>query len=305
VTVSYCITLYNKEVYIARTLAAVSAECRQTGGEIIIYDDCSTDESRRSVEPFAVQGEVRLIIGEHNVGLVQATDRLIREAREPYLKLVDADDLLCPGSTAYLREALRRFAAVLAYGGVRRHSQAGGLSPAADAAAQAHRVPHAFRQFLRRLAFNVSSALLDTAAAKAVLPLPDDVRIPQDLLLGLRLARRGNVVASDRLIAVAPDATEGQLSRQLARIFSESCRIIERELAPWGSAPDAAFATRRNARRCLRYFRREAPALLGPMDRFWLALQAVAPAWQSIDASRNALRHMDLLYRRDLNRILR
>jgi glycosyltransferase involved in cell wall biosynthesis len=303
-TVSYCVTLYNKAEYIATTLAAILSEHRQTGGEIIVYDDCSTDASYEIVEPFAAEGGLRLIRGERNIGLMLATDRLISEARAPYLKLVDADDVLQPGSTAYLRNALRQFSGVIAYGKVLRQSFAKNLSPEGDSATQVRVVPHAFRYFLTRLPFNVSSSLLETAAAKAVLPLPGDVRIPQDLVLGLRLARRGKVVETPRLIAVAPDAPEGHLSRQLAKIYGESCRIIEEELGAWGSVRDAAFATRRNARRCSHYFRREAPALLGPQDRLWLKLKSVAPPWQSIASSRKALSHMHTLYRRDEDRML-
>jgi glycosyltransferase involved in cell wall biosynthesis len=305
VTVSYCVTLYNKATYVAATLAAVVAEWRQTGGEVVVYDDCSTDGSPQLVEAFAAQAPVRFIRGDRNVGLVLATDRLIREAAEPYLKLVDADDLLRPGSTVHLRDALERLDADLAYGLIRSRAQAAAWSPELDAAADAVPVPDAFRHFLTRVPFNVSSALFRTAAANAVLPMPADVRIPQDLILGLRLARRGLVVATGRLIAVAPDDSGGRLSRQMARMYAEYCRIIEREFAQGGAASDAAYATRRNARRCLHYFRREAAGTLGVGERLWLAAQTIAPPWRSIAASRRALQHIEARYRRDVGRVLR
>jgi glycosyltransferase involved in cell wall biosynthesis len=303
-SVSYCITLYNKEAYVAATLEAVLAECRQTGGDIIVYDDCSTDGSLGLAETFAARGPVRIIGGDCNIGLVSATDRLIREASAPYLKLVDADDLLRTGSTAFLRDALDRLAADLIYGKIMSQAEAALWPPTRDLAAEVHPVPRAFRAFLTRIEFNVSSALLRTAAAKAALPLPGDVRIPQDLVLGLRLARRGRVARTDRLIATSPDVSAGRLSRQMARMYADYCRIIEGELAPWGSTTDAAFAARRNARRCLHYFRRAAPGSLRSRDRLWLTLQAVSPPWQSITASRNALQHIDTLYRRDVDRVL-
>jgi glycosyltransferase involved in cell wall biosynthesis len=300
-TVSYCITLYNKEAYIAATLASVIVEWRQTGGEIIIYDDCSTDGSRRLVEPFAARGAVRVIAGERNIGLVLATDRLIREARAPHLKLVDADDRLLPGSTAYLRDALDRLGADLICGRIVSQAEAARRTPRDDMAVV---VSDAIRRFLRGMPCNVSAMLLRTAAAKAALALPDDVRIPQDLVLGLRLARRGRVALTERVIATAPDAGGDHLSRQVARMYGEFCRVIDGELADLNSASDAAYAVRRNARRCRHYFRREASGMLELRERLWLDLQAVAP-WRSIAASRRALRRIEALYRRDIDRVLK
>jgi glycosyltransferase involved in cell wall biosynthesis len=303
-SVSYCITLFNKEAYISATLETVLAEWRQTGGEIIVYDDCSTDGSLGLAELFTTHGHVRIIRGSQNVGLMRATDRLIREANEPYLKLVDADDLLRSGSTVFLREALDRCGADLIYGKNVPQGEVARWSSTKELEAEVHSVAHAFRAFLTRIEFNVSSALFRTGAAKAALPFPDNVRIPQDLVLGLRLARQGQIAKTDRLIAIAPDISTGRLSRQTARMYADFCRIIDGELEHWNSATDAAFAARRNARRCLRYFRRFAPGSLGSRDRLWLVLQAVAPAWQSITASRNALRKIDTIYRRDIDRVL-
>lgn len=44
-TVSYLITLYNKEQFIGAVLDSVLAEQATTGGEIIVYDDASTHRS--------------------------------------------------------------------------------------------------------------------------------------------------------------------------------------------------------------------------------------------------------------------
>jgi glycosyltransferase involved in cell wall biosynthesis len=303
-TVSYCITLYNKEIYVTETLRAVLAEYRQTGGEIIVYDDCSTDSSLRLVNAFATHAPVRVIAGEPNIGVVLATDRLIREANAPYLKLVDADDVLRPGSTVYLRDALDSLAADMIYGKTVSQAEAALWPTTHDAAAEIFLVPGAFRVFLRLIEFNVSSTLSRTSAAKATLPLPSNVRLAQDLILGLRLARHGRIAATNRLIAVAPDTSVGRLSRQVARMYADFCRIIDGELALGASATDATSAARRNARRCLRYFRRYAPGSLRSYERFWLISQAVAPPWQSIEASRRTLRRIDTLYQRDVGRVL-
>ena len=48
-TVSYLITLYNKEHFIGPVMDSALAEHMQTRGEITVYDDCSTDRSPQIV----------------------------------------------------------------------------------------------------------------------------------------------------------------------------------------------------------------------------------------------------------------
>jgi glycosyltransferase involved in cell wall biosynthesis len=115
-TVSYLIiTLYNKEQFIGGVMDSVLAEHAQTGGEIIVYDDCSTDRSPETVKERIVAHSaraacVRIFRGDENRGVSVATNRLIETATPPYIRLVDADDLLVPGSTGRLLLYLPRAA---------------------------------------------------------------------------------------------------------------------------------------------------------------------------------------------------
>jgi hypothetical protein len=115
-TVSYCIPLYNKRRYIAAVLDAALAERAVTGGEVVVYDDASTDGSLELVRAKAVEHSIIVIEAERNRGVFDATTALIGRAGHPYLRLIDADDVIVPGSTGHLVDLLRQHQAVLAHG---------------------------------------------------------------------------------------------------------------------------------------------------------------------------------------------
>ena len=109
-TVSYLLTLYNKEEYVGGVVDSVVAEHAITGGEIIIYDDKSTDRSVEIVKERAAAhpGKIRFIQGEENRGVSVATNRLIEATSQPYVRLIDADDLIVPGSTTQLMRLMQK-----------------------------------------------------------------------------------------------------------------------------------------------------------------------------------------------------
>src|ERR1700735_4556336 len=87
-TVSYCVPLYNKQRYIAAVLAAALAERAVTGGEVLVYDDASTDESGGAGAAIGARHSITMIDGGHNRGVFHATTVLIERASEPYLRII-------------------------------------------------------------------------------------------------------------------------------------------------------------------------------------------------------------------------
>src|SRR5579859_3036570 len=83
-TVSYCIPLYNKERYIAAVLDAALAERAATGGEVLVYDDASTDNSLGIAAAFAERHPITVIEGGANRGVYHATATLIGAATQPF-----------------------------------------------------------------------------------------------------------------------------------------------------------------------------------------------------------------------------
>lgn len=300
-TVSYCIPLFNKERYIAAVLDAVRAERAATGGDIIVYDDASSDRSAAiAADIIGAEPAARLIRAPSNGGVFRATEILIAAASQPWLRLVDADDVILPGSTAYLLDLLRRHDGVLAHGMV---GWQGAATPPDYAAAKIEPEPAPLRKLLRNMDFNLSAALLPAAPARAALPLPA-LTVSQDLCLTLRLAKRGVVIRSEALVALQPGESANRLSRRLAQMYRDICLILAEECAAGVGAGDAAFAVRRQAGRCRRYFSREAPQTLGAHDHWFLARCRLAHGLEAPPVQAARLGRIARIFDRDAARVL-
>lgn len=268
-SVTYALTVFNKAAFLLPVLEAVCEERASTGGEIIVVDDCSTDESPAILARYESRG-LRIIRFTENRGVMAATAALIDAARQPWLRLVDGDDRILPGSTAALISVLSDSDAVLAFGQAK--SATGNVL---IAAARVERLVRPVRAMLERQNFNPSMTLIPTARAKALIPLPVEIRTAQDFWLGLQLALAGDFLACPFEAAViAADA--GGLSRRKARVFADTLRLTALALPQLGPA-DAAFALKRQAGRAVRYFRREAPDCLTAAERW--RLRAAAWGW--------------------------
>ncbi|MFC0247592.1 glycosyltransferase family 2 protein [Citricoccus parietis] len=86
--------------------------------DVVIVDDCSTDDSIQVAEGLAAADErVRVVRHARNLGAVQTFNDGLAEARGEFLVRLDADDLLTPGSLARAVRLARRFPSVgLVYG---------------------------------------------------------------------------------------------------------------------------------------------------------------------------------------------
>ncbi|MEA2756031.1 MAG: hypothetical protein QOJ54_2320 [Aliidongia sp.] len=301
-TVSYCIPLYNKRRYIAAVLDAALAERAVTGGEVVVYDDASTDGSLELVRAKAVEHSIIVIEAERNRGVFDATTALIGRAGHPYLRLIDADDVIVPGSTGHLVDLLRQHQAVLAHGVI--GWQDGSEPPADFAAASITVEARPVRRLLRNIDFNLSAGAITTAAAHSTLPLPSGLRISQDLCVTLRLVRRGRLVRSDATVVRQPRETDNRLSRRLAAMYRDICLIVAEEFSGDMSRRDAAFAVRRQAGRCLRYFQREAPDGLVAADKVFLMRCRLATAIEPLRVHAGQLRRIAGLFERDAARVL-
>jgi len=102
-TVSVVIPTHNRAQYLPQTLESV---CAQEPGdfqiETIVVDDCSTDETQSILASYA--GKIRAHRFESNQGAGAARNAGLRLAAGKYVKFLDSDDLLCPGT---LKEELR------------------------------------------------------------------------------------------------------------------------------------------------------------------------------------------------------
>lgn len=92
--VSVCIPAYNAERFIVKTLESALA-LTYPNYEIIVSDDCSTDNTREIVEKYSERG-VKLIKTLKNLGRYGNCNFVIGSSLGKYVLKLDADDLITP-----------------------------------------------------------------------------------------------------------------------------------------------------------------------------------------------------------------
>jgi glycosyltransferase involved in cell wall biosynthesis len=103
VKISAVIPLYNGANYVAESIEAVLAQSKQAA-EIIVVDDCSTDNSRQIVERY--RDKVTLLSIDQNSGVQTARNLGITHARTDWVALCDQDDIWSAGYLARLSDLL-------------------------------------------------------------------------------------------------------------------------------------------------------------------------------------------------------
>ena len=89
-------TLYESGDYIAKTIESVRAQT-YTEWELVITDDCSTDNEPAIVESYmAIDPRIRLFRLENNGGPGVARNNSIKNAKGQYIAFLDSDDAWMP-----------------------------------------------------------------------------------------------------------------------------------------------------------------------------------------------------------------
>jgi glycosyltransferase involved in cell wall biosynthesis len=113
---------YNSAAFIQRTLDCLAAQTWDNL-EILIADDCSTDETPRLLAAFAAaHPNVRLLRRERNMGWLENSNALMAEASGELLFFAFHDDVVDRRYVALLVDALRkRPDAIMAYADFKLH----------------------------------------------------------------------------------------------------------------------------------------------------------------------------------------
>lgn len=94
--VSIITPCYNSSKYIAQMMDSVLAQT-YPNWELLITDDCSTDNSREIVQSYCEKDpRIKLFILENNSGAGVARNKSIEEAKGRYIAFLDSDDLWKP-----------------------------------------------------------------------------------------------------------------------------------------------------------------------------------------------------------------
>lgn len=98
IQVSVCIVTYNQEKFIAACLESLVSQKTNFKFEIIIGEDCSTDNTRAIIQNYVNQYPELIIplFYEKNVGAVENIKRVYKKARGKYISHFDGDDTALP-----------------------------------------------------------------------------------------------------------------------------------------------------------------------------------------------------------------
>ncbi len=86
---------YNTAAFIEETINSVLAQS-YTDWEMIIVDDCSTDNTDEIVAPYLADSRIRYLKNESNSGAAISRNYALREARGKWIAFLDSDDIWYP-----------------------------------------------------------------------------------------------------------------------------------------------------------------------------------------------------------------
>lgn len=93
--VSIIMPSYNTAAYIAQSIKSVQNQS-YNNWELLIVDDCSTDNTDDVVKPFLIDNRIRYLKNEKNSGAAVSRNRALREANGRWIAFLDSDDLWMP-----------------------------------------------------------------------------------------------------------------------------------------------------------------------------------------------------------------
>jgi glycosyltransferase involved in cell wall biosynthesis len=109
VLVSVLMTAYNREKFIAHAIESVLSSTYKNF-ELIIVDDCSTDNTISIAQEFAAKDKrVYILKNEYNLTQFPNRNKAAVFAKGKYIKYVDSDDTIYPWSLQYCVEMMEKY----------------------------------------------------------------------------------------------------------------------------------------------------------------------------------------------------
>lgn len=93
--VSIIMPSWNTAKFIGESIQCV-VEQTYTNWELLIVDDCSTDNTDEVVKPFLIDKRIKYFKNEKNSGAALTRNRAMREAQGEWIAFLDSDDLWMP-----------------------------------------------------------------------------------------------------------------------------------------------------------------------------------------------------------------
>jgi glycosyltransferase involved in cell wall biosynthesis len=103
---SVVIPTYNRAAFIKTTLQSVLSQT-YSNFEILVVDNCSTDNTDQVLDPFIRAGQIKFIKHEQNFERARSRNTGMKAARGDFLTLLDSDDYMYPNNLADAAEYAR------------------------------------------------------------------------------------------------------------------------------------------------------------------------------------------------------
>jgi len=254
--VSYVVTVYNKSPFLPAVIRSIELDRPGFNAEVIFVDDGSSDGSIAVIEACTAHWAVApIIISQPNSGASAATNAGLRAATSPWVRLLDGDDLIVPGSTHWLLDACERHGCEHAYGNLKFYESVDDeLVPGSFERPEAVRLDDGLSVFIRNCAANSSSILVARDFYWRAGGC-DERLVSPDQALFLRLFNTGKGAHLRGAVALKPRNNPGRLSGQVLRSRYESVLALYHLVteSPGVSRRHAVAAYRRALARAYRY----------------------------------------------------
>jgi glycosyltransferase involved in cell wall biosynthesis len=224
---------FNHGRFLARAILALQSQ-HSPPSEILVIDDCSTDDSLAVIEALAAScPSMRLLRNERNLGTVPSLNRGISEAHGKYVYLAAADDVVCQGFFANALALLEKYPeAAFACGECQIVNESGTVlgirPPARPTQRAAYIAPNVVPSLLRRIDnwAHTSTAILRRDVVLSAGSLDDRLASFADGFLLRKLALRHGFCFAPSIMAQWMARSDGY-SRAIAADPSLSLKLID------------------------------------------------------------------------------
>jgi len=243
--VSIIMNILNGAAYLREALHSVMAQTF-TDWELIVWDDCSTDDSARIVSEYK-DPRVRYFLSPEKTPLGRARDNAIRQATGEWLAFLDQDDLWTPAklekqlALADERAGIIYGRAVLVWpdGRKRDYDQAHEFTPLPEG--------DIFSELFRSACFiAMSSAVLRRSAVEHVGGVPEWVEMTPDYCFYVAIARQYQARAVQEVVCWYRMHSGNTWQGSRRQVYQEALEMIDH----WAGCLDprtAAYRRRTNA----------------------------------------------------------
>lgn len=240
--VSFVVSVYNKAPYLPAVLNAIFNQEGDFTREIVIVDDGSTDESPAVIDRICAGRADTRVIHQKNQGQVAATNAGVQAATQPWLKIVDGDDVLAPYATRVLLDAASSAGAKIAVGAFALYDFGEPIvfSPYDPEKALVRR-RDLFAECLKNCPCNLSPTLIDRELYWQVGGADPRLFYVIDTALLTRVSRGRTVAGVDIVVATCPREAPNRMSANQRRMLMGHNQVMLHLLA---ETPDLSWRER-------------------------------------------------------------